>query len=531
MICFNSSNRNDNKIIQLKELNFKSMNISREKMANNLKELILGIVKCRDYFLANSKNLNAPIHVYTHIDADGLSSGAILGKALYRENFPFQISILRQLEREEIERVIKDIKKYHNFTIFADFGSGQYLELQEKLCNDNSCPFIILDHHLPQNIANQEEKELIEEIRKKTSPWHANPYFYGIDGSTEISGAGMSYFFAKCLNPNNIDLSPIAIVGATGDIQNQAKNKSFVGVNLHILEDAKKVNLIDIINDLNFSSLKPINEAIAYSKDINLPGLSNDANRCLKFLQTTSVLMENADGTIRSLNTLTQDEKQKISTAIIEYSTIKLNIEPGEIIEKLIVHKYLLTREQNYEELHDAGEFSNMLNSCGRSNNGSIGIALAMGDRNSAYVQAKQILNDYKKLLFDGLNWIYNEKKIQSKTNIQYFFGEDKIPETIIGVIASILIFDKGDEIDVEKPIFGIARRQDEDVYKISGRAHKSIVRKGINLSDAIRKTLERLEIDVMGGGHPPAAGTTVPIDKIEVFLDTIDLIVKNQIS
>jgi len=33
-----------------------------------------------------------------------------------------------------------------------------------------------------------------------------------------------------------------------------------------------------------------------------------------------------------------------------------------------------------------------------------------------------------------------------------------------------------------------------------------------------------------MGGGHPPAAGTKIPLDKIEVFLDTIDTIIRDQI-
>jgi len=45
---------------------------------------------------------------YTHIDADGLSSGAILGKALYRAKIPFQITILRQLEKEEIVKNCKE---------------------------------------------------------------------------------------------------------------------------------------------------------------------------------------------------------------------------------------------------------------------------------------------------------------------------------------------------------------------------------------------------------------------------------------
>ena len=93
-----------------------------------------------------------------------------------------------------------------------------------------------------------------------------------------------------------------------------------------------------------------------------------------------------------------------------------------------------------------------------------------------------------------------------------------------------MLVFDNINDIDKKMPIFGIAKREGEEVYKISGRAHVSIVNKGINLSDAIRKALELSNLDVLGGGHPPAAGTKVPIDKIEDFLSNCDKIVKSQL-
>ena len=56
----------------------------------------------KDYFLENIKEINGPIQIYTHLDSDGLSAGAILGKALFRKDIPFKITVLKQLEREEI---------------------------------------------------------------------------------------------------------------------------------------------------------------------------------------------------------------------------------------------------------------------------------------------------------------------------------------------------------------------------------------------------------------------------------------------
>ncbi|MHA2180173.1 MAG: DHH family phosphoesterase [Promethearchaeota archaeon] len=503
----------------------KNENLKLEKLNADLKRI-------KYSFLDYIKNLKAPIQIYTHLDADGLSSGAILGKMLYRENKPFQITVLRQLERKEIEKIAEKVENNENYLIFSDFGSGQYQELQLELIQSrNFKNFLILDHHIPQNISSKEEIKLIENIHKLTKEWHINPYFFGIDGSVEISGAGMAYFFAKCINPENIDLSPIALTGAVGDVQNQGSNKTFLGLNQLILEDAMNSGKIEVVDDLNFSTLKPLNEAIAYSNEINLPGLSNDVNKTLIFLKTKGILMENSDGVVKSLNELDKDEKQKISSAIIEYSSIKLDLEPSKIIKKLIVKRYLQKNEIVGSQIHDIKEFSNLLNACGRTHNASLGIAIAMGDRKDIYRQSKDVLKSYRKSLVESLSWIEKNEKIQQKDSIQYFFGEEVIPESIIGTITSILTFEHGKGVDISKPIFGLAKRTDEDVYKVSSRAHESIVNQGVNLSVVIREASDLSNIDNLGGGHPPAAGTKIPIEKIEVFLENCNKIVRNQLQ
>jgi single-stranded-DNA-specific exonuclease len=501
------------------------------KITKNLELLNSDLKKTEYWFKDHLQKLESTVHIYTHLDADGLSAGAILGKALYREKIPFQITVLRQLEREEIIKIAENSKESKKLLIFADFGSGQYLELADKFNSlDTKVPFIILDHHLPQNVSNKNDGK-IKEIYSNSRPWHINPYFYEFDGSGEISGAGLCYFFVKTLNQNNIDLSPIALVGATGDIQNRGPNNSFSGLNTVILEHATKIDLIEVINDLNFSPTKPLNEAISYSTEIQLPGLSDNTSKMLKFLKSLGILMENSQGDIRTLNDLNQEEKQKVSSAIIEYISLKLNIEPSEIIKKLIVNRYILKNEIVGSELHDLKDFAYILNSCGRSDNASLGIAIAMGDRRIAYNKAKSNLLNYKKSLVQALSWLKDENKILYKTNIQYFFGEDVIPENIVGTIASMLIFGKDGNIDINKPIFGCVKRKDEEVFKISGRAHQSIVKKGVNLSEAIREALELSNLEALGGGHPPAAGTKVPIHKIEDFLENCDIVIEKQLG
>ncbi|MHA1912917.1 MAG: DHH family phosphoesterase [Promethearchaeota archaeon] len=503
-----------------------------DKEKFSLKTLNTDLKEVANNFLKVIKELGAPVQIYTHRDADGLSSGAILGKMLYREDIPFQIRVLKQLEKQEIEKILTESGEYDTkFLIFSDFGSGQYLELQKKFVhNEKFHPLLILDHHLPQHVTKMEESKLIEDIHENTKTWHINPYCYGINGSSEISGAGLCYFFSKAINSNNIDLSPLAIVGAIGDIQNQGNSKSFIGVNKLILEDAMNSGLLEVVNDLNFPMNKPLNEAIAYSTEIKLPGLSKDVNRTLIFLKTRGILMENHEGKIKSLSELNQDEKQKISSAIIEYGSLKLDLEPEKIIKKLIVNRYLLKEESTDSPLYDVKTFSSLLNACGRTENASLGIAIAMGDRKESFQEAKEAKKAYSKSLVKALKWIQEEEdKIIQMDAIQYFFGEDVIPESIIGTITSMLIFQNNKKIDKSKPVFGLVKRDDEEVYKVSGRAHEKIVSQGINLSSAIREACKLSSIDVLGGGHPPAAGTIVPIDQVEQFLENCNIAVRNQ--
>ena len=502
---------------------------------NDLEEkanlLTADMEKTKDFFLQNYKKTNSPVSIYTHLDADGLSCGAILGKALYNENIPFQITVLKQLELNEVKKIKKKVDQFHNFLIFSDFGSGQYLELVKYLkFNDSTLHFIILDHHLPQKVTDKSD-ELLRQIYEETRPWHINPYFYEIDGSTEVSGAGICYYFAKTLNHKNKNLASIALVGAIGDIQNKGRNGSFYGLNSLILNQAKELEEVEIISDLNFSSIKPLNEAIAYSSNIKLAGVSGNPNKMLKFLLKLGIIMEKSDGQIKTLNDLTQEEKRKLTSALIEYATLKLDIEPSDIYSNLIINRYILTNEIVGSELHDISEFSNLLNSCGRTNNASLGIAIAMGDRRIAYQKAKDNLIEYKKSIMKSLRWLSENNIIQEKEYIQFFDGEDVINEMIVGTIASMLIYDEASGIDKSKPLFGYARREEEKVYKVSGRAHQSIVDKGLNLSEVIRETLEISNLEVLGGGHPPAAGTKVPFDKIEIFLENCNIVVKKQLQ
>lgn len=76
------------------------------------------------------------IKVYSHIDCDGICSGAILSTILDRQNKEHDIEFVNL-------DVLDDMELDHELTIFSDLGSGQRIDTNAK----ENQKIIILDHH------------------------------------------------------------------------------------------------------------------------------------------------------------------------------------------------------------------------------------------------------------------------------------------------------------------------------------------------------------------------------------------------
>ena len=65
------------------------------------------------------------IKVYSHIDCDGICSGAILSTILDRQNKEHEIEFVNL-------DVLDNIELTHELTIFSDLGSGQLIDTNAK---------------------------------------------------------------------------------------------------------------------------------------------------------------------------------------------------------------------------------------------------------------------------------------------------------------------------------------------------------------------------------------------------------------
>jgi RecJ-like exonuclease len=447
------------------------------------------------------------IHVFSHLDADGVAAAGIIGKALFRLDAKFRIRVTQWIDEKIIGEIISDKPQ---LVILTDFGSG-YLDLLNEKVPDFK--MLILDHH--QITGNADNDNFV----------HVNPHLHGIDGATDVSGSGVAYFVAKAVSAENVDLAPIALVGALGDIQDKYDQRKLGGLNEKIVEDAVNANLVKVEKDLTFfgRETRPIHKALASTTSPFIPGISGEESASVAFLNSLGIKLKEGEKW-RALRDLTDDEKKRLCSALADYLLSKgLHFE----VTNLIGHVYVLTNEEPWTPLRDAREFSLVLNSTGRMDRPSLGIALCMGDRGAALEEANKVLEDYRKNISKYLGWVLEKpERMKEFENIYVVYGENFINEKIIGTVSSILATSLPNS---EKPLIAYANIEAEGVAKFSARTTDIVVHKGVNLGEVMRVAAEKCA--GKGGGHNIAAGGQVQIDKVEDFINIVNDLVGKQLK
>jgi RecJ-like exonuclease len=393
--------------------------------------------------------------------------------------------------------------------IFSDIG-GAYLDVLEIHLKNSQ--IVVLDHHL----SNKSEGSNII---------HINPLLHGLDGARGISGAGVSYFLAKSFDKKNVDLSPLAIIGALADRQDKGDKKSLIGLNSNIEADAIKKGLLDTHNDLIFYGYetRPIARACAYTTNPFIPGLSGREDRCLALLKEAGVKLKN-EGKWRALRDLSDDEKQTLFSALTKhmiYEGCK-----ADSVHNLVGTIYTLKEEEPWTPIRDGREFASLLNACARMGRPSLGLSICMGDRNYALKEATKTLDEYRRKIGIYLDWVREADRIRERENIYSLIADSNIDERIIGVIASILL--SMGILKNNKPIIASAQ-EDGELVKISARATEEMAKEGLDLGEVMMKAAE--PYNGRGGGHDIAAGAFLPEENQEQFLKMVDNIVGKQLS
>ena len=440
------------------------------------------------------------ISITTHIDCDGLTSGSIITKALIREGAKCTLRTSKEFSKNVIDSLKRDSRDFH---IVTDLGGGFSTNL-DHILGEN---WIVLDHHQ----ISEEEKE---------NPRVINAWKYGIDGGKEVCAGGMAYLASLSLDEKNEDLSALAVVAALGDRQDQGERKSFTGQNFAIANKAKELGLVEIDLDLLLvgRETRPLPDALAFTSQPFIEGLTWNRDTCLSLLNSSGIQLKDG-GRWRVPAELNEDEKRLVIEQITKFTSGK---NATEIMSELIGYTYTFPREDRRSFLRDGREFSTMLNSCGRINMSGVGMAICMGDRDKILIEGENILTEYRRLIRDYMNILTNERwRITESHTCVMVNGEGVVPETMTGTISSLIA---GSPQNSGKIVI-LRTKAEENTIKFSSR--KSFgCKTSINLSELMKTGAEKF--DGIGGGHDAAAGAKITKDKLNDFLDYLDVNVFN---
>ena len=445
----------------------------------------------------------------SHIDADGLTSAAIAATGLERAGIPFDTVFSKQLDESELQSIAATD---HETVLFTDFGSGQLDLIAAHEAAGDFTP-VIADHHQPADA---------------TTEYHLNPLLVGINGASELSGAGASYVLARALESatpgqtDNRDLAALAVVGAVGDMQ--AGVDGLTGANTEIVADGIDAGVIAETTDLTLygKQTRPLPKLLEYASDARIPGISNDEAGAIKFLSDLDLDLKDG-GEWRCWVDLSDEERQTLASALVRRA-VSSGV-PASRINDLIGTSYQLTSEEPGTELRDVSEFSTLLNATARYDRADVGLAVCLGDREAALDRARQLLRNHRRNLSEGLQWVKSEG-ITAEDHLQWFDAGSEIRETIVGIVAGMAVGAAGIRRDL--PIIAFAEKSDTEI-KVSSRGSHQLIRNGLDLSVVMRESAREVGGD--GGGHDVAAGATIPAGRQTEFITYADDLVGSQLG
>jgi len=420
------------------------------------------------------------IQIYSHYDADGVSAASIIAQTLLREGKEFRATLFTTLNDYNMD-IVRSTKA--DCIIITDLGAS-YIDQLDAMKQD----IVVLDHHT-----------IISEAQRIC---YANPHLYGIDGMTSGCGATMALLFSVTMNERNWDLVQVAFAGIAGDRQHI---NGLSGLNTYLLEQGKKRGFVEEMP----GSLIPAGDLMTQlflTTDPYIRGVSGNEAGVAKLLDDAGIDRG------KSYMDLTDDERRKLSSLIAVRLTQQGMLEQS--MNEIARNRYYLKGLGM-----DAEYLSSVLNSCGRSGFGGMGISAGMGDRKSIELGANLMKDSDKDLV---LNMVELDKKgLNQRKHFQWFDSSDS---GFTGMLCGISMQCIGDP---NKPTIGMNRSKEP--VNLSSRGMWCQLDKGIDLAVAMREACNTVGGD--GGGHRIAAGGSIPSEKVEEFLDVLDGILEKQLS
>ncbi|OYT38132.1 hypothetical protein B6U82_00545 [Candidatus Pacearchaeota archaeon ex4484_31] len=403
------------------------------------------------------------IKIFTHFDADGISSAAIITKLLKENDQLFHLTALKNLTDVILEEIKKEIKeKKYKAVFFLDLGASKLKKIFEL---KEYGKIFVLDHH---------------QINESLNLYKSDDFFFIY--SSELSSSVLCYLFAKQFN---ISTAKIAMVGLVGD----NLNKELSRYNSLVVEEAIKEG----VQKKRTVSFFPATEPLPNVLRKNLSENEND------ILKKASIKVRSEKG-LKSIVDLNGEELSRLITTLLLNKADEENL-----IEDIYIVSFC-------NKLFDIREVVAMINACGKLNALGLGVAFLL--ESPVLDEVENIYIEYKRKLLEALKAI---EKVEKRKGNSYLIinAKSKISDVLISNVISIVM---NSFSDPNVFLFcGLAYENDRQI-KISARIKGN---KNINLASFLNSIVKNVGGE--SGGHEKAAGALIPIEKEKEFLSLLE--------
>lgn len=417
------------------------------------------------------------VTVVHHIDADGVTSGAIAAQACHRAGVACRMLAVKSLDHVHLDMIRAAGPQA---LWFCDLGSTAYMHFPDT-------PRLVCDHH-----------QLVRDGAEESFP-HVNPLLDGLPGES-ISGAGCAYLVAAALDAQNVDLLPLALVGASADLQDRprAGSNGFHGANAALLRHGSARGLVEAKLELGWFGphTRSLDKFLHLGRDPAVPGVSGDRSGARQLALDA--------GCDPDKPYAQQDElpRRRLRTLLAERL---LDCGLAAQVPALFRTVVTLAHEPADAPTRELQEYGTLLNSTARYGQPDIGLAVARGDRAEAYRAALELLQGHRRHLVGALE-SFARHPVRSGTCVQWVHLEADVLDTVVGIVAGMAL--EAMALRRDQVLVAFAHTPDGRT-KASARSPHELVTRGADLATAMREAAER--VGGQGGGHKGAAGATIP--------------------
>jgi len=436
------------------------------------------------------------ISILARNNSDGVVSAGILTFVIFNSGGRCSVRFVHDLTREVISRTKSED---HEFQIFADVGAG----LSKEIRNSFGVNWLALSHDKISN----------EEITTDDENSILNPWKFGIDGDTEISSGGISYLIAKAIDKKYQMLSPLPIVSALGENQDDGEKRSFIGLNSELCDESVRLRTINMEIDLLFTwrDSKPIHLSLANTLFPYIHGLTWNDKNCLELIRNAGIQLK-VNGRWRTPSETSQEEKFILIEALTKYVNEHSATGPQNLENRLAGYSYTLVHEENGTPLRDARGYSFLLECCCVQSRPSLGLAICIGNRDKDLSEANLCLTDLELEIKSSVKAIMSERwRISDDGTNIWVIGDNLTRDYNFHIISSLL----SSYSEFYGKILIVRAETINESYKYSVRKSR-----GCQFKQDLSLMLSQLsaELGCSTSGNDSCAECIVPLSKIDDF-------------